>query len=203
MRSIVLIFTFLSLLSCKKSENKTELGASEVKDINQIVQAVIIEDSLNVLNNGTDTKMFCEELIKLNIYVRGKTKNGVIPYPLSPAMNDVSIEDLLHYKKSFFSSKDSLSLLNQNSNPERFKIDGSLKEKINKTTKEKEINKKDLHKPFDFYEMTIPIFSLDNQKAYLELNHYCGGLLGSGISIYLQKINGKWKIIDKRQTWIS
>ena len=79
----------------------------------------------------------------------------------------------------------------------------SLAEKINQTTKEKEINKKKMGKPFDFYEMTIPIFSLDNQKAYLELNHHCGGLCGGGTSIYLRKINGKWKIVDKRQTWMS
>jgi hypothetical protein len=204
MRNIVLIFTFLFLLSCKNSESKTELEVSKVKDINQIVQVVIIEDSLNVLKNGTDTRMFCKELTKLSIYVPEKTKDGVIPPPPPPSFNQVSIEDLLHYRKSFyFSAKDSLNLLKQNSNPEKFKIEESLAEKINQTTKEKEINKKKMDRPFDFYEMTIPIFSLDNQKAYLELNHYCGGLCGSGISIYLQKSNGKWKIIDKRQTWMS
>ncbi|MBP6557969.1 MAG: hypothetical protein KAX93_05825 [Flavobacterium sp.] len=204
MRNIVLIFTFLFLLSCKNSESKTELEASKVKDINQIVQVVIIEDSLKVLKNGTDTRMLCKELTKLSVYVPEKTKDGVIPPPPPPSFNQISIEDLLHYRKSFyFSAKDSLSLLNQNSNPEKFKIEESLAEKINQTTKEKEINKKKMDRPFDFYEMTIPIFSLDNQKAYLELNHYCGGLCGSGISIYLRKINGKWKIVDKRQTWMS
>jgi hypothetical protein len=204
MRNILLIFTFLFILSCKNSESRTELEASKVKDINQIVQAVIIEDSLNVLQNGTDTRMFCQELIKLSVYVPEKTKNGEIPPPPPTSFKEVSIGDLLHYRKSFyFSFKDSLSLLKQNSNPEKFKIDESLAEKINQTTKEKEINKKKMDKPFDFYEMTIPIFSLDNQKAYLELNHHCRGLCGSGISIYLRKINGKWKIVDKRQTWMS
>jgi hypothetical protein len=204
MRNIVLIFTFLFLLSCNNSESKTELEALKVKDINQIVQVVIIEDSLNVLKNGTDTGMFCKELTKLSVYVPKKTKNGEIPPPPPPSFKEVSIEDLLHYRKSFyFSAKDSLSLLKQNSNPEKFKIDESLAKKINQTTKEKEINKKKMGKPFDFYEMTIPIFSLDNQKAYLELNHHCGGLCGGGTSIYLRKINGKWKIVDKRQTWMS
>ncbi len=204
MRNIVLIFTFLFLLSCKNSESKTELEVSKVKDINQILQVVIIEDSLNVLKNGTDTRMFCKELTKLSVYVPEKAKNGEIPPPPPPSFQEVSIEDLLHYRKSFyFSAKDSLSLLKQNSNPEKFKIEESLAEKINQTTKEKEINKKKKGKPFDFYEMTIPIFSLDNQKAYLELNHHCGGLCGGGTSIFLRKINGKWKIVDKRQTWMS
>ena len=204
MRNIVLIFTFLFLLSCKKSESKTELEIKQVNDINQIVQVVIIEDSLKVLKNGTDTRMFCKELTKLSVYVPEKTKDGIIPPPPPPSFNQVSIEDLLHYRKSFyFSAKDSLSLLKQNSNPEKFKIEESLAEKINQTTKEKEIYKKKMDRPFDFYEMTIPLFSLNHQKAYLELNHYCGGLCGSGISIYLQKINGKWKIVNKRQTWMS
>jgi hypothetical protein len=203
MRNTVLIYMFLFLLSCKNSESKTELEVSKLKDINQIVQVVIIEDSLNVLKNGTDTRMFCKELTKLSVYVPEKTKNGEIPPP-PPSFKEVSIEDLLHYRKSFyFNAIDSLSLLKQNSNPEKFKIEESLAEKINQTTKEKEINKKKMGKPFDFYEMTIPIFSLDNQKAYLELNHHCGGLCGGGTSIYLRKINGKWQIVDKRQTWMS
>lgn len=202
MKNIVLIFTFLFLLSCKNSESKTELEGSKVKDINQIVQIVIVEDSLNVLKNGTDTKMFCKELTKLSVYIPEKRKDGLIPPP--PSFNQVSIEDLLHYRKSFyFSAKDSLCLLKQNSNPEKFKIEESLAEKINQTTKEKEILKKKMGKPFGFYEMTIPIFSLDNQKAYLQLNNHCGGLCGGGTSIYLRKINGKWKIVDKRQTWMS
>ena len=171
MRNIVLIFTFLFLLSCKKSESKTELEIKQVNDINQIVQVVIIEDSLKILKNGTDTRMFCKELTKLSVYVPEKTKDGIIPPPPPPSFNQVSIEDLLHYRKSFyFSAKDSLSLLKQNSNPEKFKIEESLSEKINQTTKEKEINKEKMDRPFDFYEMTIPLFSLNHQKAYLELN---------------------------------
>ena len=134
MRNIVLIFTFLFLLSCKKSESKTELEIKQVNDINQIVQVVIIEDSLKVLKNGTDTRMFCKELTKLSVYVPEKTKDGISPPPPPPSFNQVSIEDLLHYRKSFyFSAKDSLSLLKQNSNPEKFKIEESLAEKINQT----------------------------------------------------------------------
>jgi hypothetical protein len=45
--------------------------------------------------------------------------------------------------------------------------------------------------------MTIPLFSLDNQKAYVELGYYCGTLCGYGEAIYLKKINGKWTIVEK------
>jgi hypothetical protein len=190
MRYIILIFTFFSLLSCKNSESKTQIEISKAKDINEIVQAIIIEDSLNVSKKAKDSRMFCEELLKLNIYVPEKPKNGKTPPPPPPSFNDVSVEDLLHYKKSgLFNAKDSLHLLEQNSNPQKFKINKILFEKVNLTTREIEINKRKTGKPFSFYEMTIPVFSRDNQKAFVQLNHYCGGLCGNGVSLYSQNGN--------------
>ncbi|MCC9072167.1 hypothetical protein LNQ49_11300 [Flavobacterium sp. F-65] len=208
MKKIFLILLVsLSFTNCKKIKNETKFDSSKIKDINEIVKTVIIEDSLNVLINGKGTKMFCEELIKLDIYIPEKTKdNEPIPPPPPPSFNAISIEDLLCSKignEIFFTSRDSLYLLQQNSNPQTLKIEKEVVEKINSTTKEKEINKKKLGESYNFYEMTIPVFSSDNQKAYLELNHYCDGLCGSGKSIFLKKINGKWKIIDKWRTWIS
>jgi len=208
MKKIFLILLVsLSFTNCKKINNETEFDSSKIKDINEIVKTVILEDSLNVLINGKGTKMFCEELIKLDIYIpERRTDNEPIPPPPPPSFNDISIENLLYSKienEIFFTSKDSLYLLQQNLNPQTRKIEKEVVEKINSTTKEKELKKKKLGESYNFYEMTIPIFSSDNQKAYLELNHYCGGLCGSGKSIFLKKINGKWKIIDKWRTWIS
>ena len=204
MRYIISILLFLFIFSCKKTENKTQIEISNTKDINEIVLTIIIEDSLNVSINAKNSKMFCEELPKLNIYIPEKSKDGEI-VPLSPLLrNAVSIEELLHYKKSeFFKVKDSLHLLKQNSNPQKFKIDKIIFDKINLTTKEIENNKRKTGKPFDFYEMTIPVFSSDNQKAFVQLNHYCNGLCGNGVSLFLEKINGKWKIVDSWETWMS
>ena len=62
----------------------------------------------------------------------------------------------------------------------------------------------DHHKPFDFYQMTLPVFSKDNKIAYVEFNHFCsGGLCGSGQAIYLKKLNGRWVVSFKRMTWMS
>ena len=204
MRYKISILLFLFLLSCKKTENKSQIEISNTKDKNEIVLAIILEDSLNVSINATNSKMFCNELIKLNIYISEKSKDGEI-VPLSPLSRyAVSIEELLHYEKSeFFKVKDSLHLLKQNSNPQKFKIDKIIFDKINLTTKKNENNKKKTGKPFDFYEMTIPVFSSDNQKAFIQLNHYCNGLCGNGVSLFLEKINGKWKIVDTWETWMS
>lgn len=204
---ILILLVSLSFTKCKNINTETEFDSSKINEINDVVKTVILEDSLNVLKNGKESIMLCEELIKLEIYFLEKIKdNELIPLPPPPSFNNISIENLLYYKienEIFFTSKDSLYLLQQNSNPKKLKIEKNLAEKINLTTKDIEINKRKNHKPYSYYQMTIPIFSFDKKKAYLELNHYCGGLCGSGKSIYLKKINSKWKIIEKWCTWIS
>jgi len=201
----IIIFICLLFANCKK--NKSEFENSEIKDINEIVKIVILEDSLNVLKSESESKMFCENFIKLDIYIPEKRKeNEPIPPPPKPSFNDVSIEDLLNNKienQMFFTSKDSIFLLEQNLKPNKLKIENEIIEKINATSKNIELEKKKIGKSYNYYEMTIPIFSKDKQKAYLELNHYCDGLCGSGKSIYLKMINGKWKIVAKRKSWIS
>jgi hypothetical protein len=206
MRNIILSIAFFSIFSCKNSESKVEFTSSRVKEINEIVKVIITEDSLEVFKNAKDKKMLCKELIKLNIYIPEKPKNGeILLPPPPPSFNDISITDLLHYdrKSTFFKAVDSLHLLKQNLNPEKLEVDSDLFEKVNFTTKDKEIHKKETGESYNFYEITIPIFSLNGKVAYLELNHYCGSLCGSGESIYLKKINGKWKVIEKWRTWIS
>ena len=51
--------------------------------------------------------------------------------------------------------------------------------------------------------MTIPLFSLDGNKAYTQLTYGCEGLCGNGKAIYLKKINGKWNIIDTFRIWMN
>jgi hypothetical protein len=196
---------FFSIFSCKNSESKTELTPSTVKEINEIIKVIITEDSLDVFENAKGKKMLCKELIKLNIFIPEKRKNGEIPPPPPPSFNDISITDLLNFdrKSTFFKAVDSLYLLKQNLNPEKLEIDNKIVGKVNFTIKDKEISKKKTGKPYNYYEMTIPVFSSNKQVAYLEVNHYCGRLCGSGKSLYLKKINGKWKIIEKWRTWIS
>jgi hypothetical protein len=205
MRNILLSIVFFSIFSCKNSESKTELTTSTIKEINEIIKVIIAADSLEVFENTKEKKMLCKELIKLNIYIPERRKNGEIPPPPQPSFNDVSITDLLNFdrKSTFFKAVDSLYLLKQNLNPKKLTIDKKIVGKVNFTTKDKEIGKKKTGKPYDYYEITIPVFSINSQVAYVEMNHYCGRLCGNGKSLYLKKINGKWKVIEKWRTWIS
>ena len=200
MRRLILILTFSSLLSCKNSKEKAELA--KANNINEIVETVITEDSLNVLKTKTNSKRLNEDLTVIDIYTPVKDKYGFIhTSPIHRSAWEVSIEDILRYKNiGLFSSKDSLYLLKQNSNPQKFKIDETILQKVNQTTWKKEF---DLGTKHDYYEMTIPLFSLDNKNAYLELIHLYGQMQGTGKAIYLKKINGRWKIIKKKAKWIS
>jgi hypothetical protein len=95
MKKILLILLVsLSLTKCKNINNETKIDSSKIKDINEIVKTVILEDSLNVLKSEKESKMFCEELIKLEIYIPEKSKNNEQIPP--PSFNDISIENLLY-----------------------------------------------------------------------------------------------------------
>jgi hypothetical protein len=191
---------FIVFSCCQNKKEKTNTNSESITNINEIVEAIIIQDSLDVFSKSKDSPMFCSELRKLNISIPEKNENGLIP---PPPPRGIYITTLLSEKiiGERFSAKDSLFILEQNSNPEKLKIEKKLLSKLNSIAKEEALIKS--KKLFTFYEMTIPVFSIDKQKAYVELDHHCSGLCGSGKALYLKKINGKWKIIEKWQTWIS
>lgn len=198
--SLIIILTFCN---CQHKKDKTGLNTEEIKDINEIVDAIIIQDSLQVFSKNEDSVMFCSELRKLSIFIPEKTKEGII---LPPPPQDIYITEILGTemkRNTFFIAKDSIYLLQQNSNPERLQIKKELINKLNITTVEKQRIKRTKTQNFRFYEMTIPVFSLDRKNAYIQLGYHCGGLCGHGKAIYLKKIKGKWKIIEKYETWIS
>ncbi len=207
MKNIILYITIILVFGCNKNVNETKINLYQTKNINEIVETVIKEDSLKVLKNEKINKLLCDSLRNIQIYIPSKTEtnNSIYP-PTPPPPNFTSIISLLNSKingKTFFSSIDSLYILNQNHFSKNIRINENILKKINSTTTEKEILKSDSGKEYDYYEISKPIFSLDNKKAYLELNRYCGRLCGSGKVIFLEKLNGKWKIIQKYQSWIS
>jgi hypothetical protein len=205
-KTFFLAFTFLAFTNCNTKSKQAEYNAIRVKEINKIVETIIVDDSLNVLKDNEHSKMLSENLFRLTVFVPEKSKNNDVLPPPPPSFNNVSINELLNNRTEdniFFKSVDSTYLLEQNLEEKNLKLNKNLIAKINSTTKQIELNKKEKGESFDFYEMSIPIFSYDKQKAYVELNHYCGGLCGNGVSIYLKKINGKWKIIQIVEGWIS
>ena len=49
---------------------------------------------------------------------------------------------------------------------------------------------------------SIPIFNKSRNLAWIKTGIACGKTCGEGRTLILQKINGKWKIINKKSNWI-
>jgi hypothetical protein len=206
MKNLILgLIIYLSFTSCKNSNYKIEFDSSKINEVNNIVEAIIIQDSLDVLKSKKESSYFLENLVKLNIIIPVKEKKGVVTIPL-PFFNNVTSEHLITRKindKLFFTKIDSANIVSQNSYPNELKLAKKIMSEINSITIEEVKAKRKKEEYLNLYTMSIPIFSLDNKKAYVQLDNHCGRLCGEGIEIFLEKINGKWKIIFKQGTWVS
>lgn len=203
-----LFFTLMVMLfyNCQQPKSDSDFIPVEINEIAAIIEAVILQDSLDVFETENGARMLCQDLIRVNIYVAPERKAGEHLPPPPPSFTTVSIQNLMYSKMhsdDFFSSKDSLFLLQQNFNPKILKISNHIDVKINWTSLNQELQKRENNERYNYYELSIPVFSADRQKAYVILNHYCGYLCGSGQSIFLKRRNGKWIIIEQYRDWIS
>ncbi|WP_026838884.1 hypothetical protein [Gillisia sp. JM1] len=202
MNKIILLLV-ITLLQSQNINNKSGNTSRGNNDISKIIEVIIFHEDLNILTKKLKTTKFCSELKKIEIEVPVGYNEGLIS---APAPENRYITTILYDNISdevFFSSKDSSFILAQNSNPKRIKIDKKITDKLNTTTFQNELKKINNGEDYDFYEMSIPIFSFDKRTAYVELDHRCGHLCGNGRAFYLRKINGKWKIIENFRTWKS
>jgi len=164
------------------------------------VEVVIFQDSLNVLKRKTRSRQFCSKLKAIKLEIPAKHKKGIVVFP--PAPGNRYITDILNIKvnnEPFFEKKDSLHIMTQNLNLKKIEIDKEILKKLNSTSFEKEMVKRKNGKQYNFYNMKIPVFSIDKKKAYVELEHRCGSLCGNGSAIFLKKFkeNGKLLINGK------
>jgi hypothetical protein len=203
MKKIILYIFLASIISCKKADKKETV---RTQNINEVLEAILFKDKRSLIHEDKDPKKFYKDLWKQRIYFPEKRNDG-LALPPPPGMNFISIEELLHTEindRPFFTSKDSLYLIKQASGKGNYQIEDKLLHKINVTAIEAGTKEdKQLKEPYNLYQISVPFFSKDGTKAYVELDNYCGRLCGGGTVIYLSKINGEWVITDKWETWVS
>lgn len=51
--------------------------------------------------------------------------------------------------------------------------------------------------------ISIPLISMDNEKAIVFGSYYCGSLCGSGGTFFFQKVNGVWTLMDYERRWVA
>ena len=208
MKQLFSIFLVFSLLACKNKTEKTFVLPSD-DEINSIVEAVIYQDSLPVLKDSTLFQRYRKNTDKLSVDLR-KIKlifpDKTLKIQPPPPPNSLSVSDLLNLMLNgnrFFNKNDSLGIVYQNEHIKSFIIDERISIKVLATTYVEERKKRETLNNIQYYDLSIPIFSTDRKRAYVEVNFNCSGLCGGGEAIYLEKINNKWKIVDKKMTWIS
>ncbi|MGC4099814.1 hypothetical protein [Ferruginibacter sp.] len=70
-----------------------------------------------------------------------------------------------------------------------------------KETKEVIGNRTIIHAAKCHYIISMPLISSDNKTAIMQIDEYCEG--GSGSIYILEKIDGKWKVVEEILQWIS
>ncbi len=132
--------------------------------------------------------------------------NETDPISAIPPGHYVQYFDELLYRnignEKLFHSSDSSYLFFQNDTSFRCTIGATLQPRLVTTTRIEQMKKKNLKRNEPFYEMTCPLLSKDKTKAFVELSFFCGDC-GWGREYYLRKLNGKWKIEERVETWIN
>lgn len=216
MKKFILLSTIVFLtFSCEKREEKLtieqpqtneirEISDQEINEFNLIVEAIIHQNNLDVLKSDKDSEnLLLEFLIRTPIDL---DENNSEEIKLPPIPGHIYISKLIgntFENTVYFTSVDSLYIMQQNAYRDSIKIAASILEKVNtkENVKGKLKNNSDLY--FSEYEISIPILSKDRQTAYVELSHFCGALCGNGSVLILKKIDGKWKVVEDIFTWIS
>lgn len=205
MKNIILLFV-LTLLSCNTKKNEDLIRE---KESIIIIQTLIEEKGLDLVSDFRTEKELpiCLNLKKVIVKTKcfeetkANDKITVIKFPEKSFTNqaEVCIEKIYKSRpinNSFFLKNDSLNIVNQNETFKAFKIPKSITQKFKtvELTKSLKITEK-------YIQFSIPIFSKDNTKAYLEFDHYSDNENSYGKSIYLEKVNGKWKIKYIERNW--
>jgi hypothetical protein len=56
---------------------------------------------------------------------------------------------------------------------------------------------------FGFFVVSHVGMNLNKTEALLYVDHFCGGLCGSGDYVLMRKVNGVWHVVERHTTWVS
>lgn len=188
------------LISCNHSKIEYNFFIPDKNDINEIIKTIVRHDSAFI-----KSELVSADLRKLKT-VAHHQKSGELYVPPPPDYYKIEIGDLLRFKtghqQNCFSKQDSLYILFQNDTLKTFRIDSSSFRHIRLTTGAEQEQKEKKGNSKRYMDMSIPIFSLNQKKAYVQINNFCPGC-GSGYAVFLEKKMGQWQIVAQHRTWIN
>jgi hypothetical protein len=196
------IITFLfSLLSCRNNNSSQTYSQPDQADIIKIVEAVINDDSLSFhKRQETNQIPLSINLRKLQVFVPDTTSE--VPPPSD--LDKVSIFNLFNTlvdQQIFFARADSSYFLFQNNIIKTFTLDDKILVGIKMTTLIEQQQIDNAQESVNYYDLTIPILSADNKKAYVELTNNCSNCSGA-IALFLQKEVSGWTVVGWQRRWM-
>lgn len=199
MKKITTFIFLIVMISCNKNQSCTDNEQIRKTETSIIIQTLI--------DSTAETSLpICTSLKKLNIRTdlkeQNKIKDSVSIIKLAPIGNIISqnteifIEKLI-VVKSVFNQKDSLNFVSQNFCLSNLYIPKNIS-KSAKTISLDELKNQKINT--QYMMISIPIFSSDNMKAYVEIDYYSKNR-NFGESFFLVKIGEKWKVVYSRGNW--
>jgi len=196
MKKIITFFLLIVIISCNKSQ-----GCDDTQKIREIETANIIGS----FNYNKGSLPICITLKKLNIRTDLKAErnrnDSMVIVKLPPKEDLLSRNTELFIEKlldsNFFNQSDSLNFVQQNYCLSHYSIPNEISEKVKTISLATLKNQKEKN---EYIIMSIPIFSIDNKKAYIEIDTYAKDYK-HGESFYLEKNGEKWKVIYIVNNW--
>lgn len=189
----MVLFVFF-WVACKSDKPQDKQILPDKNDINQIVKVVVKKEG--IINGNA---LLVAELHRIQVLTPGYPDS--IPRPVG----SLELKRLLNIKvnhKNFFAETDSLHLLFQNQLFKTFPIEKTLSKQIKFVSSAEVWKNMRSEITISFYDMTIPVFSSDNKKAYVEWDYNCA-TCGTGTALFLEKVRGKWIIVYEENLWVS
>jgi hypothetical protein len=184
MRIFLVLLLSIILFGCDSPRPQFEPTGKD--DIDQVVKT-IFDDKRNYFKDSLPVSIDLKKIIVANLPLDSAQQIGAIPIDWILKVND----------SKGFNKKDASYILSQNNTNKNFKLDKRFFSNIELTTTQ--------YKARSIrycYHISVPIFSSDHKKAYVELDKNCE-MCGKGYTFYLEKVEEKWKIVWWTLRWIS
>jgi hypothetical protein len=200
-KSVQIILISL-LIGCSDDKAKQAFSAVDRSEINQIVEAVIRQDSLPFYNTS-DTSLIPLSTKLRKIYVTAQDTLAEIPPPVDRQRIPVyKLLNTLVKGERFFDWSDTAYFYFQNTLADTFTLGKAVMGEIMTTELASTNSTVDMRTNIRYYDWTIPILSKNQTRAYIELTINCVEC-GGATAFYLEKIKGKWTVVGWNKLWMN
>lgn len=201
MKKIITFLLLIVIFSCNKNQSCRDIEKIRKIETTNIIQTFIDSTSKTSLPICTSLKKLT---IRTDLKAQMKIQDSKVAIKLLPKEDLISKNSEIFIEKllttnSIFNQKDSLNFVTQNFYLPNFYIP----KEISKRTKTISLSELKRQKTTTGYIIiSIPIFSSDNKKAYVEVDYYSKNR-NFGESYFLEKNGEKWKIVYSLGYWSS